>query len=629
MRSLFFLCALFPPYSNVSLEVLIRFATGLGMFKDVDSYEKIRIKVGAAIEELIGSYLLVRVHKERQYFFMHDLLREFASMRGRKNQLILSSEKPLEAMNDDDVKDLTRLYCHDIVECPYQLNCPKLEFLVVAFDDKYLLDVKATFFVEMMELKVLSLRHTSMVAFPNLVLPQSMVGLKMLRTVCLRGWTVKNMSVLGKLEMLDTIELLFCIIEELPIALAELRRLRLLEVSQCEIGGNPFQVLTKCSQLEELYFVENTLTRMVSNDQHVLQLLHQIGSSKVLRRYHLEIGNSKHHLKNDYITKFMSINGLNIPPSNEEMKNMAQKLEVLSLENAQGDCKNIFPDMIPIERECMNVLTELLIYDSDSIECLIDTTNHPPHQARSVFSRLIKLRIIHMENFKAFCKGPPPLDLFEILEELSILGCIQLHCIVSVGKLNFCNLKRLRFEGCPKLTSIFTYSSAQTMVLLEILILRDCISLKQIVKDEEEDEITLVMPIFTKLKQIHVEGCPRLEFIVPTSFLGDTSQLERLEIKDAGMMKHVFGKYECEKGQNHSESIRRIYLPVLKIIKLVDLPNITNIFLQNYHIRWPNTVKLYVDRCPLLSIPSELDSKVIQIQQGGGNSREQVMLICE
>ncbi|XP_028803935.1 uncharacterized protein LOC114759006 isoform X2 [Neltuma alba] len=360
---------------------------------------------------------------------------------------------------------------------------------------------------------------------------------------------------------------------------------------------------------------------MVSDDHNVVRLFHQIDSSNVLRRYHLEVGSSIHTLGNDFVTKFISINGFNIPVSNEGMKNMAQKLEVLFLENVQGDFKNIFPSMIPIKKECMKELTEFLLHGSDNIECFIDTTNHQLFQATTVFSRLLKLRIKTMKCFKALCCGPLPFNLFENLQELFIAECSQLHCIVSVGKLNFCNLKHLQLEDCPKLASIFTYSTAQTMVSLEILTVRDCISLKHIIEDEEEDDITLAVPIFQSLKRACVKGCQHLEFIIPASSLGGLSQLESLEIEDASLLKHVFGKYEREEGQNQSESNGMVGLPYLKILKLVDLPNVTSIGPQSYHISWPNVAKQYIKGCPQLSIPSDLDSEAIQ--QSGGKSREQ------
>ncbi|XP_028800001.1 probable disease resistance protein At1g61190 [Neltuma alba] len=540
-RSLFFLCALFPEDSKIAREILIRFAFGLGIFKDVDSYERARIEVVAIIDKLINSNLVLQEDQERQYMCIHDMVRNVAFRLARESQVIMARIQTdlLERV----YVDTTRLYCHDINEYTNQLNFPKLEFLFVSHDGGCTSDFSDTFFIETRELKVLTIINTSTWTIPDLLLPQSVAGLKKLRTVCLRGWPLNNISMLGKLEMLDTIELVYCVITELPKELAELRRLSLLEVRGCIIGSNPFEVLARCSQLEELYFVENSLPEMVSDDHNVVELFYQIGSSKVLQRYHLEIGSLIDTLENYLITKFISVNGFNIPTSNEEMKHMAEKSEVLFLENIKGDCKNIFPDMIPIERECMNELTEILLHDSDNIECFIDTTN----QATTVFSRLLKLKIRTMKCFKALSCGRPPFNLFENLQDLFIVECSELRCIVSI------------------------------------------------IKDEEEDALTQAGPIFPKLKQVCVQGCPHLEFIIPASFHGGLPQLSIISDSDS--------KVAIQQGGGKSRE-QELELPAKQSSDMV-VQRAGDLHLEEYKMEGPfsdncNLQKITVKSCPIL-----------------------------
>ncbi|KAI9083729.1 hypothetical protein K1719_034318 [Acacia pycnantha] len=382
-------------------------------------------------------------------------------------------------------------------------------------------------------LKVLAIIDTSVFKNPNLLLPQSIDRLKKLRTLCLRGWTLGDISVLGNLEMLDTIELLYCVIHELPEEFVDLKKLKLLEISGSKMGGNPFNVLGRCSQLEELYFIGNNVVLEVESNNQNIELFPRICSSEVLQKYHLEIGSSIDILKQEAMSKFISINGFNISTANEALQNLAQKLEVFYLENVQGDCKNIIPDMIPANEECTDKLSEFLLHDSDNIECLIDTTNCKLYQPKSAFPMLLKLKIKSMKCLEALCRGSPPFDLFEKLEEVFIVECSQLHCIVSVGNLNLCNLKHLQLEDCPKLTSVFNYATARTMVMLEVLKVRDCNALKHIIKDKEEEVNIALGPLFPKLKHVSVKGCEHLKFIIPASFVG-LLELETLEIEDAG-----------------------------------------------------------------------------------------------
>ncbi|XP_028803921.1 uncharacterized protein LOC114758992 isoform X2 [Neltuma alba] len=618
--SLLLLCALFPKGSKISPEILTRFAYGSRLFENVDSYQRARDIVHEAIAEMDNSCLLLQ--SKEGHFHVHNLALKVALSVAKDTQLTVGHEKNISALIKGALmKDTSRLYCHDINEFRHHLNCPELEILVVSNNDgRSSPKFPDNFFLRVTKLKVLAIISASVLTTPNLLLPPSIVSLKELRTLYLRGWTLGDISVLGSLEMLDTIELLYCVISELPKELVDLKKLKLLEISGSKMGGNPFDVLARCSQLEELYFIENNLQEAESNDQNIIELLHGIGSSKVLKKYHLEVGSSIDILKHDATSKFISINGFSVSSANEAIKNLSQKLEVFYLEKIHGDCKNIIPDMIPENGGCMNELTEFLLHDSDNIECLIDTANYKRYQAESVFSRLLKLRIKSMKCLEVLCRGSPPFGLFETLEELFIVESSQLHCIVSVGKLNLCNLKHLQLEDCPRMTSVFTYATARTMVLLEVLKVRDCNALKHIIRDEEEDDILSLGPLFPQLKQVSVKGCDHLEFILPASFVGFL-ELESLEVEDAGELKYIFGIYNHEGIQSRNGIQMVIDLPILKVLKLTDLPNIINICPQNCHITWPNVAKACIRRCPQLSSISDLDSEVSQ-QDGDQFTKE-------
>ncbi|KAF7815552.1 Disease resistance protein [Senna tora] len=622
-RSLFLLCALFPEDSEIALEILIRFAFGLGIFESVDSYERARTKVGTAINKITDYCLLQQ--EEGQYFKMHDLVRDVALwIANKKTQVIMGPKQYQKSITEEHyMKDTTKLYCRDINEFPGQLNCPKLEILFVSIDGGYSSEFACTFSKEMTELKVLAVKNTSVWTSPNLLLPQSIQGLKKLRTLCLRGWTLDNISILGKLEILDTIELVCCVVKELSKELADLTKLKLLEISGCRIGGSPYEVLARCSQLEELYFVENTLTEWVSNDQNVTELLHQVGSSTILQRYHLEIGSSLDILKDDSTSKFISISNFNASTSNEAIKDLAQKLQVLFLGKIQGDYQNIIPDMLSTDGGHMNQLTEFLLRDSDNIECFIDTTNHQSSQATTVFSKLLKLKIEAMKSFEALSRGRPPSGLFEKLEELSILDCNKLRFLVSAGTLKLRYLKFLELEDCPMLTYLFTPSIAQTMVSLEVLKVRYCNELKHIIKDEEEDDIISIRPVFQKLKEVSVKECKDLKCVIPACFASGLSELESLEVEDARELKYVFGTHNHEEDRNQNE-LQSIDLPVLKVFKLIDLPNVISICPQNYRIRCVSLPKPYIRGCRQLSDISDvvLDAR----QQGGDSSKEQLKI---
>ncbi|XP_054794699.1 probable disease resistance protein At4g27220 [Prosopis cineraria] len=179
--SLYLLCALFPKDLEIAIEVLIRFAFGLGIFQGIDSYQGARSKVHAAIDKFSKYCLLLQ---ERQYVKLHELLHDLALWESKeKTQVIMGPRQIVTLTEAIYMKDTNRLYCHDIREIPDQLICPELEILVVSNNGGYSSKFPYMFFKEMVKLKVLAIKNTSIGMNPVLLLPESIDRLKMLRTL--------------------------------------------------------------------------------------------------------------------------------------------------------------------------------------------------------------------------------------------------------------------------------------------------------------------------------------------------------------------------------------------------------------------------------------------------------------
>ncbi|XP_054794191.1 putative disease resistance protein At5g05400, partial [Prosopis cineraria] len=494
--SLYSLCTLFPNNSEIAIEDLIRFAFGLGIFLDVKSYERARSKVPTVIDKFKRHSLLL--HDEGQCVKMHYMLRALALWEAKnKVQVIMGPRQSLEDLTKEYyMKDTTRLYGRNIYVMPDQLNCPELEILLVSNDNGCSTEFLDACFKGMVKLKVLAIKNTSIGMNPVLLLPGSIDRLKMLRTLCLRGWTLIDISVHQKLEMLHTVELSYCEIKGLPEELANLEALRLLEVSHCKIGGNPYKVLTRCSQLEELYFVENHLPDMVQADQNVAEFFHRIGSFKVLQ--------------------------------------------------------SIVPDIFPTRGECLDELKEFVLRDSDCIKWLIDTTNDQSYQARIIFSKLQvfesgshemlgslmpwstsfwpfeKLQKMFITNcsqlaslFTATCA-----QKMVMLEELEVIGCGDLRNMVTVEKDEDISvgsvlpkLNQVRVKSCENLECIMPISLASGLLRLESLEIEDAAKLQYVFgednheKDQNQNQMIIELPIMKKLKLINLRNiigiCPQ------------------------------------------------------------------------------------------------------------------------
>jgi hypothetical protein len=113
-------------------------------------------------------------------------------------------------------------------------------------------------------------------------------------------------------------------------------------------------------------------------------------------------------------------------------------------------------------------------------------------------------------------------------------------------------------------------------VLLETLEIADCEGLKSIIADEkrEDEEIDdsgtnkSHGSVFSKLKAIDIEGCHRLESVLP--FLSSPA-LETIRIRKCDGLKYVFGQ-----SQN-------VELVLLSKLELSELPKFIGIFEECYH----------------------------------------------
>ncbi|XP_028803906.1 disease resistance protein SUMM2-like [Neltuma alba] len=73
--SLYLLCALFPSDSEIAIEALIRLAFGLGIFPDIDSYQRARSKVRTTIDKFKNHCLLLQ---EGRHVKLHDMFHSLA-----------------------------------------------------------------------------------------------------------------------------------------------------------------------------------------------------------------------------------------------------------------------------------------------------------------------------------------------------------------------------------------------------------------------------------------------------------------------------------------------------------------------------------------------------------------------
>jgi len=103
------------------------------------------------------------------------------------------------------------------------------------------------------------------------------------------------------------------------------------------------------------------------------------------------------------------------------------------------------------------------------------------------------------------------------------------------------SLAHLSLNSLDKLIFIFTTSLSQSLSRLETLDIRYCAELKHIIREEDgEREIIPESPCFPELKNIFIEDCGKLEYVLPVSVYPSLLNLEEMQIFKAHNLKQIF-----------------------------------------------------------------------------------------
>ncbi|KAL2317358.1 hypothetical protein Fmac_031234 [Flemingia macrophylla] len=227
--------------------------------------EKARKGFYESVKILKDSFLLLHASKENVK--MHDMVRDVAlQITSKMGQAILTSNLMdlRKLVEDENIKDKKEIYIWDLKNSQVlnddHLNClsPSLEILVLQ-SLKVGLEVSNASLEKLKKLKVLAfLTHGyhwyQIPSLFTLSLPHSLGSLENLHTLCLRGYKLGSISILESLRALEILDLRGSSFEELPNGIVELKKLKLVDLYDCQIiKNNAFKVTEGCLQLEELY----------------------------------------------------------------------------------------------------------------------------------------------------------------------------------------------------------------------------------------------------------------------------------------------------------------------------------------------------------------------------------------
>ncbi|KAK2386576.1 disease resistance protein [Trifolium repens] len=481
-EELFLLSSVFQEDEEISTEILTRLGIGVGLFGEhYDKYNNARNLVAVAKNKLLDSCLLLKTDKGDVK--MHDLVREVAQWIANKDQtqVVNFSNKNQKSLvgRENNIKYL--LFDGNPMDLfSFRFDGSKLMILIFNMGGGCFEDVPVSFFENIAGLRVLNL----IAKWQTISLPQSIRSLTNIRSLLIESVNLGDISILGSLQSLETVDLKYCEIDKLPEEIAKLKELRLLSLVGCTIkSNNPFEVIQRCPSLEELYFHR-------FND-----FCREITLPAALERYHLSQSSSM--IYDSSLSKCVSLGKDNL--SEATFKQVMQTAEHVRLDEIKKGWTNMMPEIVPIDQE-----------------------------------------LDGMSNLKELCNGPISTDSMNNLENVKIWYCQNLRSLFN-GILNLCRLKTLKITKCSKLVSVFHLSTSGSLPLLEELDISDCDQLENIFTCERrrvDDAIEEIL--LPKLKVVQIVYCHKLTYIFDQEVKLDS--LIELYLNGVSNFKDIFPK---------------------------------------------------------------------------------------
>ncbi|KAF7814618.1 putative disease resistance protein [Senna tora] len=528
-KSLFLLCSMFPKDYSINKEDLVRFGNGiLVLGESIDSMEKVRTEIDVAINVLLDSCLLILDREQESIVKIHDLVRDVALWIARnQSQSFLVDRKavPRLLMENETVKDTKVISLWDLEEnfkLSDEFHCPTLTSLllhsrVLKFEEPniYLGGMKA--------LKVLALIRFSFKWSINMwyhretwSVPQSIVQLTNLHTLCLRGNALGDISFLVTLEQLKILDLRGSSFVELPNKIADKKKLKLLDFS--DFSAYDFGDIEESRALS----MKGYNVSSISSSMNDLFL-----SAELLQLRKCRIDNK------DYLSSKVKRLEFEVCPDMKFIVDDRIKAKSNNLEIEQ-----VFSHLLSLELDQMESLEQ--VFQDSSIN-------------------------ISLQNLQSLS-----------IEKCPLMHNISFPKASNLSKLKKLHLRRCRMLK----SALFTPSIAQTLVLLEELHIYECSKLKHIIEEHDEEGNVLgnrndgySMSAFQNLRRIKAHYCNELVSILPLSFVWNLSRLECIDVTYCHNLKYVIGERKddwvslYQRKENKSVEIE-INLPALKELYL-------------------------------------------------------------
>ncbi|KAM7489529.1 hypothetical protein LguiB_027013 [Lonicera macranthoides] len=526
IKNCFLLCCLFPEDFDIPIEDLVRFGAGIKMFRNINNLHEARQHAHAHVEMLRNSNLLLE-SAVIDCVKMHDLVRDFALSIASKGQFLVRLGNGIkEWLIEDTYAQYTSisLQCHEMDELPDGLKCPDLTLMqLVGLNRGLGLDCKSlrfpkSFFEGMRRLQVLALRCMSIPSLPG-----SLQFLTNLQTLSLNRCRLEgDVSMIGKLEVLELLSFAHSEIQDLPIEIGKLSRLRLLDLTGSrKLHRIPPYLLSSLIRLEELY-LRGTSICWAEQIHANPGIDDDDGGSKMNASFaELKV-----------LSKLLVIE-IDIPyevlPVDLIFLEKVEKFYICVGGTYEKDVKHVF---------------------QNTLCCMVDKSV-VLEGVFHVLGKKTEVLYLKVKDLKNLQKELVREELLKV-RDLKLQSCDEMVSFVNtVGRQTtnvFQNLESLCLSDMSKLKSIFPLSIASGLINLKRLKVVRCQAMEEIFSKEigGEDMEAARTFVFPRIESLHLKDLPSLV--------------------------------------GFSKAVDEIELPQLEVMKLLHLPKITSIYSKTEYL---------------------------------------------
>ncbi|KAH9752588.1 Disease resistance protein [Citrus sinensis] len=518
LKKTFLLCSLITPAPIMDL---FKYSMGLGVFKSVHKLEDAHNKLDAWVHQLRDSCLLLEDGGSK-YFSMHDVVRDVAISIACRDKIgfVVRNEDDWKWPNADELKKYFAISLKDSIinDIPEGSESLQLELLVMSPKNSFAVpNIPENFFKRTKKLRVLDFTGMRLLSLP------SSIGLLVnLQALCLNQSILGgiDIAIIGKLENLEILSFLQSDIVELPKALGQLTKLRLLDLTDCfrlkVIAPN---VISSLIRLEELY----------------------MGNCSI--EWEVERANSKRsNASLDELMHLPRLTTLEIDVKNESMLPegfLARKLERFKIHIGNGlfthpmiagqnwfksrqhfliDRDRKISRALKLKLDFMDICS-MKLQGINNVECLwLDKLQGIENVLFNLdtegFSQLKILWVQNNPDF--FCivdsREMVACDAFPLLESLILHNLINMEriCVDRLKVESFNELKTVEAYNCDKLSNIFWLSTAKCLPRLERIAVINCSKMKEIFAIGEEVDNAIEKIEFAQLRSLSLGNLPEV-----------------------------------------------------------------------------------------------------------------------